>query len=490
MLKVTKTRILAAGVTGLMALTTIPKEKDVTRRVSDYFEQVRRDPLLLTTFFAAMPKGGDLHHHFSGSVYGETYWQILSDSNGWINTATAEIDTPGRAHPAPWKHFAELPRNGRFDSLKQAFLRMASVKDFNESLRPSDEHFFATFSKMSFVAPFGMVQGLRELKQRAVDEQVQYIETQVGLLDTAITLPENAGWEKSLVAASLKDSLAVFEILDKARAALLAHGAGSAVDNFFRRLEHLHQEANIDDTTFMLRYQLAASRLEAPLEVYRRLLLAFEAVNRRSLVVGVNLLKREDGEVSMRDYRLHMLMFAQLSRLYPEVPYSLHAGELAMGMVRPEQLRTHITDAVLTAGAKRIGHGVAIAYETACRTVLDSMARRKVPVEINLSSNEFILKVKNEQHPVLLYHTHQVPVVICTDDAGVLRTDLTRQFVLLATRYPSLHYADIKQMIINSIQYSFIYPAALKKQQLRQLEAALARFEAEVLRYRRPAVAK
>ncbi|WP_206156106.1 amidohydrolase family protein [Chitinophaga fulva] len=90
----------------------------------------------------------------------------------------------------------------------------------------------------------------------------------------------------------------------------------------------------------------------------------------------------------------------------------------------------------------------------------------------------------------LLYHTHQVPVVISTDDAGVLRTDLTRQYVLLATRYPSLHYADIKQMIRNGIQYSFIQPAALKRQQLRQLDAALARFEWQVLRAHRPVITK
>lgn len=488
--QIIRTALVAAGLAAIMALTSIPKEVDVTRRVSDYFEQIRRDPLLLTTFFTAMPKGGDLHHHYSGSVYGETYWQILSDSNGWVNTATLDVDTPGGVHTLPWQRFAELPRNARFDSLKQVFLRNVSGKDYDESLRPSDEHFFATFGKMSFVANFGMLQGLQELKQRAVSEHVQYIETQIGHLDTAIALPEGADWEKSLTAASLKDSLAVFETLHKLRAALLARGAASAVKNFCYGLQQLHRQANLDDTTFMMRYQLSASRSASPLNVYRRLLLAFEAASRDSLVVGVNLVAREDGEVSMRDYSLHMLMFAQLARLYPDVQYSLHAGELAMGMVRPEQLRTHITDAVMIAGAKRIGHGVAIAHETTCSAVLDSMARRKIPIEINLSSNEFILKVKNEQHPVLLYHTHHVPIVIGTDDAGVLRTDLTRQYVLLATRYPSLRYADIKQMIRNGIQYSFIRPAAVKRQKLRELDAALARFEDQVLRYRRPLITK
>lgn len=482
--KTLQTIAVAAGVAGLMALSPVPEDKDLSRRAGDYFEQIRRDPLLLTAFFTAMPKGGDLHHHFSGSMYGETYWQILADHNGWINTSTMDVDTPGTEHALPWKRFAALPRDARFDSLKQAFLRSVSAKDYEASLRPSDEHFFATFGKMSFVASFGMEEGLRELKQRAVSENVQYIETQTGQPDMRIDQPESADWEKSLTGVSLKDSLVVFGILDKVRDSLLAHGAVHWADSCRRRMAEIHRNANVDDSTFILRYQLSASRAGAPLSVYRRLMLAFEVASRDSLVVGVNLVSREDGEVSMRDYQLHMLMFAHLDRNYHgRVPYSLHAGELTAGMVRPEQLRSHITEAVMVAGARRIGHGVDIAYESAWKTVLDHMARKKIPVEINLSSNEFILKVQNELHPVLLYFTHKVPVVISTDDAGVLRTDLTRQYVLLATCYPSLRYADIRQIVSNSIRYSFIRPAALKEEKLRQLDIAFARFEQQLLRY-------
>ena len=31
----------------------------------------------LTLFFTQMPKGGDLHHHYSGSVYAESYVDFL-----------------------------------------------------------------------------------------------------------------------------------------------------------------------------------------------------------------------------------------------------------------------------------------------------------------------------------------------------------------------------------------------------------------------------
>jgi adenosine deaminase/adenosine deaminase CECR1 len=41
----------------------------------------------------------------------------------------------------------------------------------------------------------------------------------------------------------------------------------------------------------------------------------------------------------------------------------MHAGELTLGLVQPEDLTSHINDAVYTAGANRIGHGVD-AYES------------------------------------------------------------------------------------------------------------------------------
>ena len=36
-----------------------------------YLEKIRNNEVELTAFFAQMPKGGDLHHHYSGSIYAE-----------------------------------------------------------------------------------------------------------------------------------------------------------------------------------------------------------------------------------------------------------------------------------------------------------------------------------------------------------------------------------------------------------------------------------
>ena len=83
------------------------------------------------------------------------------------------------------------------------------------------------------------------------------------------------------------------------------------------------------------------------------------------------------------------------------------------------------------------------------------MAQKQIPVEINLTSNEKILNVRDEQHPLPFYLKHHVPVVLSTDDEGILRTDLTREYVKLVNRY-QLNYDSIKQINRNALTYSFL----------------------------------
>jgi adenosine deaminase len=172
-----------------------------------------------------------------------------------------------------------------------------------------------------------------------------------------------------------------------------------------------------------------------------------------------------------------MLMFKYCHSRFPNVKYTLHAGELTLGLVQPEELTWHINSAVHDAGANRIGHGVDMAYEAKSYDLLQYMAKNKIVVEINLVSNEFILKVKENRHPISLYREFGVPIVISTDDAGILRTNMTEQYVLLAKRYTDISYSDIKEFVYNSINYSFIKDASVKKELLRNLDARFKIFE-------------
>jgi adenosine deaminase len=160
----------------------------------------------------------------------------------------------------------------------------------------------------------------------------------------------------------------------------------------------------------------------------------------------------------------------------------MHAGELTLGLVRPEDLTWHINDALFIASAQRIGHGVDLPYEVRRREILEHMRRDSIPVELNLTSNEFILVVSHDRHPILHYVEAHVPIVISTDDVGILRSDLTNQFVLLAKRYPTIRYKDIRQFILNSITYGFIKDEALKNKMMLDLGNKLNAFERDVVK--------
>ena len=155
---------------------------------------------------------------------------------------------------------------------------------------------------------------------------------------------------------------------------------------------------------------------------------------------------------------------------------ALHAGELTLGMVPPEGLQSHIREAVEIAGADRIGHGVDIVYERDAVGLLRIMRERRVAVEINLTSNAFILGVKNEAHPVQVYRQQGVPFVISTDDPGVSRNNLSAEYVLYTSRYkPS--YDALKETVFNSIRYSFLSEAE-KAAELKILTQRFAAFDA------------
>jgi adenosine deaminase len=141
--------------------------------------------------------------------------------------------------------------------------------------------------------------------------------------------------------------------------------------------------------------------------------------------------------------------------LYPKVHITLHAGELAPGLVPYEGLCCHIRLAVEQAHAERIGHGVDVMYEDRPDDLLREMAAKHVMVEINLTSNDVILGVAGKDHPLPIYRKFGVPVALSTDDEGVSRINLTHEYVRAVETY-GLRYADLKKMVRESIEHAFL----------------------------------
>ena len=114
----------------------------------------------------------------------------------------------------------------------------------------------------------------------------------------------------------------------------------------------------------------------------------------------------------------------------------------------------------MVAGADRIGHGIDISYDEQMYETLAYMAKNKIAVEINLTSNEVILGVQGEDHPFTTYKANGVPLTISTDDEGVSRIDLTNEYHRLVKTY-NVDYATLVSLSRNSLQYSFLPGAAL-----------------------------
>ncbi len=448
------------------------RNREVTEQ---YFNTIKRegDNAKLAFFFTQMPKGGDLHHHYSGALYVETYLDWASKKGLRINTETWRLDT-GRSDIT----IDSLKKN---NALYRKVLEVWSDEDFSDNFHlqePPDQHFFNTFGYFGNISKAYYHAGLEEIKEEAEKENVQYIETMFSLPHISVKLNPvlNDSMEDF---QDNRDTLHLYKVFNLFVNAIKADSNyDKSETDYLKEMYACHE--GIDDSGFTMRFQAYAVRVLPPENVFATLYGCFDAAARdkSALLVGVNIVAPENNYVSMRDYWLHMQMFRFLKRLFPSVKTAMHAGELCMGMVKPQDLTYHIHDAIFIAHADRIGHGVDIPYETEAPEILKRMKADSIAVEVNLTSNEFILGVKGSDHPINLYSDAGVPTVISTDDAGVSRNNLTSQYVLLASRY-HYSYSQIKVFVYNSIQYSFLKQsekAALKEKLTKRFEV----FEAKV----------
>ena len=226
------------------------------------------------------------------------------------------------------------------------------------------------------------------------------------------------------------------------------------------------------------RFILQVLRDSPPDDVFMQTAIAAAFVRAEpQVVVALNFVQPEDDLVARRDYTRHMQIIAFLAK---DVPVALHAGELWLGLVPPPDLTFHIRQAIEIAGARRIGHGVALPFEYDMEGLLAEMRKRPVAVEINLTSNDKILGVRGKDHPLPTYLAAGVPVVLSTDDAGVSRINLTNEYFRAARDY-GLDYRTLKAIARNALIHSFL-DETQKRSELARLDRSYAEFERSVAR--------
>jgi len=446
-----------------------PAEAATARKLA----AIRNQPLALEAFLREMPKGGDLHNHFSGSIYAESYLRWATEDQMCVVVATLTV-TAGPCDAAAGRPPASAVMQN--STLYNDTVDALSMRNWPPHIN-GHHHFFQAFAKFGAVPRSRDGDMLAEITSRAAAEHVSYLElmmTPDG--GVASRLGHDAGWPGGTPGP------AAFEQL---RQKLLGSGWGEVLERAKQRLdaaearrrEVLKCGSSAADAGCLVtvRYISQVARAAAPEEVFAQILAGFELSSNEPRIVSLNLVQPEDDPVAVRDFLLHMSMIDFLRPLYPKAQITLHAGEITDGLVPPEVLRFHIRESIRRGHASRIGHGVDVMQEDDPYGLLREMAARKVLVEIALSSNDLILGVSGARHPLRTYLQYGVPVALVTDDYGVSRSSDTLEWVK-AVQEHALDYLTIKRMVRNSIEYSFADPAT--KARLKQaLENAFHQFE-------------
>lgn len=153
------------------AAASTPEEK--TARA---LEATRDQPAKLIDFVTRMPKGGELHHHLTGSIYAESYIDYAAADGDCIDRKTMTIVKPpcdaASGHPpaSDAKTDFEL-RNDVIDAW--------SIRNFHPTAadRSPEDHFFRAFFDFDLVTNHHWPEMMAEVTHRAGIQNVRYIET-------------------------------------------------------------------------------------------------------------------------------------------------------------------------------------------------------------------------------------------------------------------------------------------------------------------------
>ena len=426
-------------------------------------EEAKKNPLQLRQLLRKMPKGADLHNHLSGAIYAESLIRAGAEDGLCVNLAAYSFAKPQNPsdNAPPQAVCGEgrvpVPQAFKDQHLYDALIDAFSMRSFVPSAGVSShDHFFDTFGKFGGLDPRHKGEWLDEVATRAAAQNEQYLE----LMETpdfshTAKLAAELGWTDDF--AQMRDALLAHGLRDDIT---VAKAGFDRAETLRREREHCGMPEETPACKVQIRYLYQVLRGFPKHQVFAQALLGFEVASADPRVVGLNFVMPEDGFTSMNDYAVHMKFVGFLHEQYPKVHITLHAGELAPGLVPFEGLCCHVRLAVEQAHAERIGHGVDVMYEDRPHELLKDMAAKHVMVEISLTSNEVILGVAGKDHPFPIYQWFGVPVALSTDDEGVSRIDLTHEYVRAVTTY-NLKYADLKRMVRTGIEHSFLPGASL-----------------------------
>lgn len=405
----------------------------------------------LYRFLYAMPKGGDLHNHLSGSVRTEWFLELALEQQqrGYqyytrvrINNCRSFGADQFGADPylllfvnLQESNWNLLPECEQDEYVRLQEMTAAQKQGWLDSMRLDhdwegrDEFFQAHWQRMRdlYVNPYLDADTLVRNMQEFGAEGLLYIEPQIDV----------QGYLKPDGSAFSPDEVAQIH-----RARL--------------------QEPDALATGVQVRLQLSLLRFIPNAEEQLKWLYDF-VYHHNDLWVAVNMVGREDND---KGHPLRFLdTLRELRHKYHSVRLAIHAGEV-------DEPNYHVRDTLLL-GADRIGHGINLITDD---DTMRLMRHGPYLVEINLISNLLLQYVSDySQHPFPEYLRTGIPVALSTDDRGMWDSNMTDEFFVAVKEF-NLSWDEIAELSRNSLSHSFA-PDALKQQMLDNLEQNLDAFE-------------
>lgn len=438
--------LAAAAALGLSACVSVVEAP----RTSAPARAAAADPLAgmspaeLTAFVRAMPKGGDLHIHLSGAPWPEDYL-------AWAAEDGLCVDLEALALAAPCTPGETLrPAAGLDADQRAAMLDSLSTRRPDFAGRTGHDQFFTAFDRFGATPDHRRGDMLADLMAVLAAQNTWYVEVMwMPQSRPSRDLGRAAGWRADM--AELRAAIApgIPALVQAAMAET------DAVEARARTLLGCDTPVPRPGCEVTVRHLVQANRLVPPEQTFGQLQLGAALIEADPRWVGLQLVAPEDHPNALANYRVHMAMIGLLSERGRRVPVALHAGELTLAYATPADLSFHVREAIETAGATRIGHGVALPHEDGAEALVARMAEAGIAVEVNLTSNDTILGVRGADHPVIWWRRAGVPVVLTTDDPGISRIDLSHEYAR-AVRETGATYADLVASARAALEHSFL----------------------------------
>lgn len=427
-----------------------------SNRAESWFESFKQSATdrELYRFLYAMPKGGDLHNHMSGSARTEWFYEMALEQqeNGYDYFTRVKINN---CRPYGGDAFNGTPYLLLFVNLQQSSWEKLDECEQSEYVRLQD------------LDPVQKTAWLNSMRlDKAHEGRDEFFQTHWTRMNEIYSNPYiSANNLVRNMQAFAAEGLTYIEPQMGVRGYIRADGSPVPADEVADIVRARLQDRDAVATGVEVRLQLSLLRFAANAEQSLKWLYEF-AYNNLDLYVAVNMVGREDND---KGYPLRFLQtLRELRRDFHSVKLSIHAGEV-------DEPNAHIKDTLLL-GADRIGHGVNLISDP---DTMRLMRHGPYMVEINLISNLLLEYVSDyDQHPFPEYLRTGIPVALSTDDRGMWDSNMTDEFYVAVTEF-NLSWDEVKRLSRNSLHYSFA-PEPVKIAMLDSLNKKLATFESRM----------